>query len=86
MAKTIYREEHQVLAALLRELRDKANMTQADLAPRLGRAQNRISDFERGGRRIDVVEFIDYCTALGVNPSRVFGEFRRRLRAHHLSR
>jgi transcriptional regulator with XRE-family HTH domain len=81
MPKTIYREEHRILAQLLRELRDAAGLTQADLAPRLGRPQNRVSDLERGGRRIDVVEFIDYCIALREDPSKVFGELRRRLPA-----
>jgi len=79
MPKTIYREEHQILAQLLRELRDQAGMTQGELAPHLGRPQNRISDFERGGRRIDVIEFIDYCSALNLDPSKIFAELQQRL-------
>ena len=79
MPKTIYRAEHQVLAELLRELRAKAGLTQAQLAPMLRRPQNRISDFERGGRRIDVIEFMDYCRALGREPTKVFAELKRRL-------
>ena len=81
MPKTIYRAEHQVLANLLRELRDQAGLTQAQLAPLLGRPQNRVSDFERGGRRIDVIEFIDYCAALKLDATKVFVELRRRLAA-----
>lgn len=80
MPKTIYRKEHQLLAELLRELREQAGLTQAEVAPRLGRPQNRVSDFERGGRRVDVIEFMDYCTALGADPGDVFAELRRRLR------
>jgi DNA-binding XRE family transcriptional regulator len=79
MPKTIYREEHRILADLLRELRNTAGLTQADLAPSLGRQQNRLSDIERGARRIDLVEFIDYCVALEKDPSNVFDELRRRL-------
>ncbi|MBS0570127.1 MAG: helix-turn-helix transcriptional regulator [Proteobacteria bacterium] len=79
MPKTIHRPEHHILATLLRELRANAGLTQARMVPILGRPQNRISDFERGGRRIDVIEFIDYCAALGLDPSRVFAELRRRL-------
>jgi hypothetical protein len=45
----------------------------------LGRPQNRVSAFERGGRRIDVIEFIDYCAALKLNATKVFIELRRRL-------
>jgi transcriptional regulator with XRE-family HTH domain len=79
MPKTIYRAEHRILAVLLRELRAKAGLTQAELAPLLGKPQNRVSDFERGGRRVDVIEFIDYCTALGLDSAKVFAELRRRL-------
>jgi transcriptional regulator with XRE-family HTH domain len=79
MPKSIYREEHQVLAQLLREMRERAGLTQAELAPRMGRPQNRISDFERGGRRVDLIEFIDYCDVLERDPTKVFTELRRRL-------
>ena len=86
MTKSIYRKEHQLLAELLRELREKAGLTQAEVAPLLGRPQNRVSDFERGGRRVDVVEFIDYCAALGADAGDVFAELRRRLRGAARSR
>jgi len=79
MSKTIYRQEHRLLADLLRELREKAGLTQADLAPRLGRPQNRISDFERGGRRIDVIEFLDYCAAIDVSAVSVLNKLQRRM-------
>ena len=79
MPKTIYREEHRVLAQLLRELRVAAGFTQADLAPLIGKPQNRVSDFERGGRRVDVIEFIDYCTSLGLDPRSVFKKLVQRL-------
>lgn len=81
MPKTIYREEHRLLSELLRELRDKAGLTQAELAPRLGRPQNRVSDFERGGRRIDVIEFLDFCKAVDADPRDVLQRLLRRLAA-----
>ena len=79
MPKSIYREEHQVLAGMLRALREEAGLTQSDLAPLLGRSQNRVSDFERGGRRVDVIEFIDYCGAVGKDPVAVFRALHKRL-------
>ncbi|MFC5490017.1 helix-turn-helix transcriptional regulator [Dokdonella soli] len=80
MPKTIYREEHRLLSELLRELREQAGLTQADLSPLLGRPQNRISDFERGGRRVDVIEFLDFCEAVGADPLEVLRRLRQRLR------
>lgn len=73
MPKTIYRDEHRVLAHLLRELRQDKGLNQTEFARILGRPQNRVSDLERGGRRIDVIEFIDYCEALQLSPTKVFG-------------
>ena len=79
MPKTIYREEHRLLAKLLRDLRAQAGLTQAEMAPHIGRPQNRVSDFERGGRRIDVIEFIDYCMALNIDPTDVFRDLVHRI-------
>ncbi len=79
MPKTIYREEHRLLSELLRELREQAGLTQAKLAPLLGRPQNRVSDLERGGRRVDVIEFLDFCEAVGADPVGVLRQLQRRL-------
>jgi transcriptional regulator with XRE-family HTH domain len=84
--KTLYRREQAVLAEFLRELRTRSGLTQADLAPLLGRPQNRVSDLERGGRRVDVVEFIDYCRALQYEPLDAFEELLRRMSTKGVSK
>lgn len=80
MPKTIYRHEHRILALLLRQLRQKKGLTQSEFARMLSRPQNRLSDFERGGRRIDVIEFIDYCRALELDPTKVLANLLKLLR------
>lgn len=47
-------------------------MTQVDLAKRLGRPQSFISKYEKGERRLDVIEFISICDALGVEATVLF--------------
>lgn len=50
----------------LRLARRVVGMSQASLAFKLGRSQSYVSKVESGERRIDVVELIDLCNALGV--------------------
>ena len=43
-------------------------MTMRDLAEKLGTPHSFVGKTEQGERRLDVVEFIQYCEALGVDP------------------
>jgi transcriptional regulator with XRE-family HTH domain len=63
------------LLRLLRATRLEANLTQADLARRLGKPQNFVSLYERGVRRLDVLELREVCKALGLS----MATFMRRL-------
>lgn len=49
--------------------RRKSGLTQADLATCLGKPQSFISKYERGERRLDVIEFIQVMEVLGVDPA-----------------
>jgi transcriptional regulator with XRE-family HTH domain len=53
---------------LLVAARKKAHLTQAELSSRLNRPQSFVSKYERGERRLDVVEFRAVASALGVDP------------------
>jgi transcriptional regulator with XRE-family HTH domain len=55
---------------LLVETRKKSGLTQAELSLRLKRQQSFVSKYERGERRLDVIEFGEVARALGVNPLR----------------
>lgn len=48
--------------------RQKNNLTQQEVASRIGKQQSYVSKYESGERRLDVVEFLDVCKALGVKP------------------
>jgi transcriptional regulator with XRE-family HTH domain len=50
------------------EARKSANLTQVGLADRLGRPQSFVSKYERGERRLDVIEFCEVCRALEIDP------------------
>lgn len=53
---------------LLVAARKRAHLTQAELSSRLNRPQSFVSKYERGERRLDVVEFGEVAKALGVDP------------------
>ena len=49
------------------EARKSADLTQAELATKLSRPQSFVSKYERGERRLDVVEFLEVARALGMD-------------------
>jgi len=65
--KTIYSPEQRHFLALLRQVRQNAGLTQADLAERLAVPQSRVSDYERGERQMDLMELRQYCAAVEVD-------------------
>jgi transcriptional regulator with XRE-family HTH domain len=71
--KQRYSRRHDKLRALLREARLEARLTQQQLADRLKRSDNFISYVERGERMLNVLEFVEYCEALGADPRRLLG-------------
>jgi transcriptional regulator with XRE-family HTH domain len=51
---------------LLIDAREKANLTQQELASRLRRHQSFVAKYEGGERRLEVIEFVQICRAIGV--------------------
>jgi transcriptional regulator with XRE-family HTH domain len=56
------------LRTLLRDLRRRRGLTQAAVARRLDKPQSFVAKYERGERRLSVIEFIDVVRALGMEP------------------
>jgi transcriptional regulator with XRE-family HTH domain len=60
--------EYEGLGAFLAETRKKAGVTQDELAARLQKPQSFISAYERGQRRVDILELIRIFAVLGIEP------------------
>ena len=60
------------LPALLREIREQAQLTQRDLGARMRRPQSWIYNCETANRRVDVTEFVAWAKACGINPAKAF--------------
>ncbi len=69
--KSVHSEEHRLLRDLLKEARRKAELSQQELADRIGRPQSFVAKYEKGDRRLDLVEVIDIAQGLGTDPLRI---------------
>lgn len=72
MTKSIYSEEMIALRAWLRAAREVQGLSMRDLAVRINKPHNYVQRVEEGDRRLDVVEFVWYCNALGIDPNEGF--------------
>ena len=77
LTKSVFTPEYAHFAARIVELRKAAGLTQVELAQRLGRPQSYVSKYERGERRLDVVEFVAVARALGADAASLVVELER---------
>ena len=68
MARTFATKRHAALVAFLKKKRKDADLTQTQVAKRIGRYQSFITDYERGQKRIDAVELVQIAEAIGFDP------------------
>lgn len=71
MKKTIHSKESAKLSVALREAREKAGMTQQQLAHALDKPQSFIAKYELGERRLDVIEFLKIAKIIKANPIKI---------------
>lgn len=71
IGKSVHSPGQAVLCELLIEARDRAGLTQQQLAKRLGKHQSFIAKYEGGERRLDVLEFVTIARAIGADPIRL---------------
>ncbi len=80
MQKSISSRHYAQFLATLREAREKAGVSQEEMATRLGETQSFVSKCERGERRMDIVELREFCKALGLTLESFVRQFERGLR------
>lgn len=74
---TMGRANRQIIAGLIRH-RKNAGMTQIALGNALGVDQSQVSKIERGERRLDLVDYLRYCRAIGLDPGELLRGVRLR--------
>ncbi|MEH1943346.1 MAG: helix-turn-helix transcriptional regulator [Nostoc sp.] len=68
MPKSVFSEEYNRFRQLLIEARKAAKLTQAELSAKLKLPQSYVSKYERGERRLDVIEFLQVAQVLEIDP------------------
>ena len=63
-------QKYELLRSELKKTRLDASLRQIDLAKLLKKPQSYISKIESGERNLDLIEFLSYLTALGIEPSK----------------
>jgi transcriptional regulator with XRE-family HTH domain len=74
-------EDHKVVGECLEAARQRAGMTQQELARKLKKPQSFVSNYEAGQRRVDLLELTLIADALGEDPKALYAEI-----ANHWSR
>lgn len=77
MQKTISSQAYARFLKLLKETREKAGITQVEIAERLGVTQSFVSKCERGERRVDIVELREWCIAMETTLEKFVRAFER---------
>ena len=69
MLKTIHQDRYGRLIGEMVKLRKDKKVTQTQLAQQLGKPQSYVAKIETLERKLDIVEFVDWCHAIGQSPS-----------------
>ncbi|WP_050462660.1 helix-turn-helix domain-containing protein [Herbaspirillum autotrophicum] len=67
----LYNPRYETLRLQLQTVRQEAELTQTELAHKLGKTQSYISKVENGERYLDIMEFLDWCSVCEADPYRV---------------
>lgn len=68
MKRTLNSTENTHLVTWLKKVRIEKGLTTSQLGKLLGSPHTVVSKVERQERRLDVIEYLTYCQALGVDP------------------
>jgi transcriptional regulator with XRE-family HTH domain len=79
MKRSIYSKENEALTAWLITQRKNAKLTQRDLAALLDIHHSIVGKVETGERRLNVVEFVEYCLKLNADPHEIIDEVKQLL-------
>jgi transcriptional regulator with XRE-family HTH domain len=80
MPKSIFSFGQEKLQEVLRQARLDAELSQVELAKKLRRPQSFVSKYERGERRLDLVELREICQALGISLIKLTNRFEKSLK------
>lgn len=66
--KSVHSDQYTAFLAIITTARNELGLSQRELAQLLGKPQSYVSKYERGERRLDIIEFLDLCEVLKLDP------------------
>lgn len=78
--KSLHRPRYRSIVALLKQIRKEAGLSQVEVAEKLRRTRTYVTKCELGERRLDVLEWLDYCRACGADPVDFLARLKRQRR------
>ena len=79
MKKSLRTPNQLHLQELLKSIRMKSSLKQANVADQLGKPQSFVSKYESGERRLDLPELREVCLVLGITLSELVERFESRI-------
>jgi len=70
MTRSAFSKQAERFRGMIRAERERTRVTQVELSQRLDRPQSFVSKYERGERRLDVIEFLEVARVLGFDAVR----------------
>lgn len=77
--KSVFTEEYENILLILIEARKNASLTQQHVANKLERPQSFVSKYERGERRLDIIEFVAIARIIGLSASQIVADLESQL-------
>ena len=77
MPQSVHSPRYLKLLGILADARKTAGISQVVLAERLDCIQTYVSKYERGERRLDIIEFLDVARALNLDPCKVIRQLEK---------
>ena len=74
MAKSLHTPEYELFRSILIRARETSGLTQVEVASQLGRPQSFVAKYEGGQRRLDLIETLQVCEVLGIDPTKLISE------------
>jgi len=71
VTKSVFTKQYKLLLSLLASTRQEKGLSQRALSEKLKKAPTYVSKYERGERRLDVVEFLAIVKALDADPHEI---------------
>lgn len=65
-------QKHKIVGSILASARKTHDLTQVEVAQRLGKPQSFVSAYEQGQRRVDVLELVEIAKAVGEDANDLF--------------